>query len=133
MNDFGMITSQIANRNAIYSIDPKARNRINVAFMLATFCGQLTGTAAGNQLYAQGGWVRSGSASIGFICAALLTCCLRGPWEHGWIGWTGGFSMKKKDRLSADGKTTETTFYEKKNEKHDADKGDACSDVRDNR
>ncbi|KAJ9649631.1 hypothetical protein H2199_000409 [Coniosporium tulheliwenetii] len=54
LNDLGMQSAQIANRSSIYAIEPKARNRVNTAFMLFTFCGQLTGTAAGNSLYARG-------------------------------------------------------------------------------
>jgi predicted MFS family arabinose efflux permease len=112
LNDFGMQTAQIANRSAIYSIEPRARNRVNVAFMLSTFLGQLTGTAAGNRVYAAGGWIRSGSASVGFICASVLFCLIRGPWEEGWIGWGGGFSLRKRDQSTADGRTVETTFYQ---------------------
>lgn len=106
-NDLGMQTAQIANRSAIYAIEPKARNRTNTAFMVATFCGQLMGTAVGNRVYAAGGWIRSGSASVGFIGAALLVCFLRGPWETGWIGWGGGWNLKKKVVGSSDGKTVE--------------------------
>ncbi|SLM41044.1 major facilitator superfamily transporter [Lasallia pustulata] len=69
--DLGLQTSQIANRSNIYGIEPKARNRVNTAYMVAGFCGQLMGTAVGNHLYARGGWIRSGSASVGFIGAAL--------------------------------------------------------------
>lgn len=93
--DIGLQTSQIANRTAIYAVEPKGRNRVNTAYMVSVFCGQLMGTAAGNHLYAQGGWVRSGSASVGFIGAALVVCFLRGPHEAGWIGWHGGANMKK--------------------------------------
>lgn len=106
--DFGMQTAQIANRSAIYSIAPKARNRVNTAFMVATFCGQLMGTSAGNHIYASSGWIGSGSASVGFIGAAILFTLVRGPYETGWIGWHGGFSIRKKDKMSADGKTAET-------------------------
>ena len=95
--DLGLQTSQIANRSAIYSIEPKARNRVNTAYMVSVFCGQLMGTAAGNQLYARGGWVRSGSASVGFIGAALSICVARGPWEKGWVGWRGGWSIRRRD------------------------------------
>lgn len=93
--DFGQQIAQIANRTAIYSVAPKARNRVNTAYMLGVFCGQLMGTAAGNRLYAQGGWVRSGSASVGFAAAALVICLLRGPRETGWIGWKHGFVLRR--------------------------------------
>lgn len=106
--DFGMQTAQIANRSSIYAIEPKRRNGVNTAFMVATFCGQLVGTAAGNHIYAAGGWIASGSASVGFIGSAILVMLARGPWETRWVGWRGGWSFKKKDKTSADGKTTET-------------------------
>ncbi|OQO01353.1 hypothetical protein B0A48_12908 [Cryoendolithus antarcticus] len=104
MGDFGLQTAQIANRSAIYAVEPKGRNRVNTAFMLAVFCGQLTGTSVGSHLYARGGWIASGSFSMGSIGVALLLCLVRGPWEDGWIGWSGGWSVLKKDRRSGDGK-----------------------------
>jgi hypothetical protein len=109
--DFGNQTAQIANRSSIYSIEPKRRNGVNTAFMVATFCGQLIGTAAGNHVYAAAGWIGSGSASVGFIGAAILVIVARGPWEEKWAGWKGGWSMKKKDPNSADGKTSEKTHF----------------------
>lgn len=112
--DAGLQTVSVANRSAIYVIEPKARNRVNTAYMLATFCGQLTGTSAGNKLYAQGGWIKSGSCSVGFIGITFIIVALRGPWEEGWVGWNGGWSMRKKDKMSADGKTAETPTYEPK-------------------
>ena len=53
--DAGMQITQIANRIAIYAVEPHGRNRLNTVFMLFTFFGQLTGTSAGNSLYAKGG------------------------------------------------------------------------------
>ena len=95
--DLGMQISQISNRSAIFVIRPMARNRINTAYMVSVFCGQLMGTAVGNQLYSEGGWVKSGSASVGFIGAALLLCFVRGPWEKGYVGWRGGWSLRRRD------------------------------------
>jgi predicted MFS family arabinose efflux permease len=100
--DVGLQTSQIGNRTAIFGVEPLGRNRVNTAYMVSVFCGQLMGTAAGNHLYAQGGWVRSGSASVGFIGAALVFCVLRGPHEKGWIGWHGGADMKKQRVIKVD-------------------------------
>lgn len=56
------------------------------------------GTAAGNDLYAQGGWTQTGSASISFVGASLVICLARGPWETDWVGWGGGWSLKRKAR-----------------------------------
>ncbi|KAL9617795.1 MAG: hypothetical protein Q9160_007449 [Pyrenula sp. 1 TL-2023] len=93
--DIGMQTAQISNRSNIYSVAPLARNRVNTCYMVLTFAGQLTGTAAGNHLYARGGWILSGSANVGFVGAALFFCLVRGPHEQGWIGWRGGWALRK--------------------------------------
>lgn len=105
--DFGMQTAQIANRSSIYSIEPKGRNRVNTAFMVCVFCGQLVGTSVGSNLYAKGGWIASGSYSVGSMGVALLFTLVRGPWEDGWVGWHGGWSIHKKSKDSSDGKTGE--------------------------
>lgn len=124
LGDFGMQTAQIANRSAIYTIEPKARNCVNTAFMIFTFLGQLTGTSVGANLYARGGWIASGSYSMGSIGMALLVCSLRGPWEEGWIGWHGGWSITKKSRDSSDGKTHEAKHdLRRLNSHEDAEKG----------
>ncbi|MCJ1441391.1 MAG: hypothetical protein MMC23_001877 [Stictis urceolatum] len=104
--DFGMQTSQTANRTSIYQIDSKARNRINTAYMVSVFCGQLIGTSVGNHLYAEGGWVHSGNASVGFIAGALAISLVRGPWENGWVGWRGGWGWRRRD-LGGKGKDVE--------------------------
>lgn len=101
--DLGVQTSQVANRSSIYSIEPKARNRVNTVFMVFVFFGQLTGTSVGAHIYAEGGWIASQSFSVGAIGMGLLVTLTRGPWEKGWIGWHGGLSIFKKEKDSADG------------------------------
>lgn len=95
--DFGSQITQIANRTAIYGVAPKAASRVNTAFMVFSFCGQLTGTAVGNKVYAQGGWIRSGSVSVGFMGGATIILLLRGPMETRWFGWRGGLGPNRKD------------------------------------
>lgn len=94
--DFGIQTAMIANRSAIYGILPLARNRVNTAYMITAFCGQLTGTAVGNHVFARSGWIGSGSTSVGFLAAALLLCVVRGPRETRWVGWGGGWQIRKE-------------------------------------
>ncbi len=67
--------------------------------MVSLACRQLMGTAAGNHLYAQGGWTRSGSASVGFVGASLVICLARGPWETDWVGWGGGWGLKRRAKI----------------------------------
>ena len=95
-----MQLTQIANRSAIYAVEPTGRNRVNTAFMLMTFTGQLTGTAAGNELYERGGWLASGSLSVALVGLNLVFCAIRGPWEEGWYGWTGGFQLKRNNKTT---------------------------------
>ena len=105
--DAAMQLTQIANRSAIYSVEPTGRNRVNTAFMLMTFLGQLTGTSAGNELYERGGWRASGSLSVGLVGLNFVFCAIRGPWEEGWYGWSGGFNVKKRRQVEST-KTSET-------------------------
>ncbi|CCF41144.1 major facilitator superfamily transporter [Colletotrichum higginsianum] len=95
--DMGIQTAQTANRTSIYTINAKARNRVNTAYMVCVFCGQLTGTAVGNRLYAQGGWKYSGGASVGFIGLSIIITMLKGPRETRWVGWSGGHKLRRDD------------------------------------
>ncbi|OAA65547.1 major facilitator superfamily transporter dha1 transporter [Niveomyces insectorum RCEF 264] len=99
--DFGNQASNIALRASIYGLAPKAQNRVNAAFMISSFLGQLTGTAAGNHLYAMGGWRYSGALSIALLGFAIAVCIARGPREMGWFGWHGGWAIRR-DRIVND-------------------------------
>ncbi|KAK7717859.1 hypothetical protein SLS57_006235 [Botryosphaeria dothidea] len=97
--DLGFQSAQVANRAAIYAIAPKARNRVNTAFMVFTFCGQLMGTSVGTNVYVRHGWIASGSVSVGLVGVSLFFCAVRGPWERGWVGWSGGRRMGQLPRV----------------------------------
>lgn len=103
MMDTGANFAHTANRSNVYNLDAKARNRVNTAYMVFAFAGQLTGTAVGNRLYAEGGWVWSGSCNIAFIGSALIVAFIRGPREIGWVGWSGGWSVRKHDLKPSSG------------------------------
>ncbi|KAI0174810.1 major facilitator superfamily domain-containing protein [Pestalotiopsis sp. NC0098] len=95
LGDLGMNTIVVANRMAFANVDPTAQNAVNSVYMVMTFCGQLFGTAVGNNLYAQGGWIHSGALSIGLMGAAFLLVLVRGPHEKGWFGWGGGWDPRQ--------------------------------------
>ncbi|KAJ9609900.1 hypothetical protein H2200_006229 [Cladophialophora chaetospira] len=99
--DMGLQITQVANRAAIHAIEPTGRNRVNTAFMLCTFTGQLTGTSAGAKLYERGGWIASGSLSVALLGLTFVLCILRGPYEQGWIGWGGGWDVTKQNLAQA--------------------------------
>ncbi|KAF2105029.1 MFS general substrate transporter [Rhizodiscina lignyota] len=94
----------IAHRMAIYYVEPGAsRNRINTAFMLVTFFGQIMGTSAGNKIYeTYGGWRASGALSIGALVFALFIAGIRGPHEKRWVGWGGGWGVKDTKEVEED-------------------------------
>ncbi|KAI1160355.1 major facilitator superfamily domain-containing protein [Nemania serpens] len=98
--DTGSNFAHTANRSNIYGLDPNVRNRVNTVYMVFCFAGQLTGTAAGNRLYAQGGWLWSGGMNIGFIGAAVLIALARGPRESRWVGWKGGWNIRRDDTIA---------------------------------
>jgi hypothetical protein len=45
-----------------------------------------------------GGWVASGSLSVGVIACSYLIVAARGPYEKGWVGWGGGWGRKSKEK-----------------------------------
>ncbi|KAH8203830.1 hypothetical protein TruAng_002007 [Truncatella angustata] len=101
--DTGANFAHTANRTNVYNqLPPRMRNRVNTAYMVFSFAGQLTGTAVGNRLYAQGGWIWSGSCNIAFIGFGIILCFMRGPRETKWVGWRGGWNVRKDMMLETD-------------------------------
>ncbi|KAK8069082.1 MFS general substrate transporter [Apiospora phragmitis] len=96
LGDLGMTTVVVANRMAIASVDLTAQNAVNSVYMVSTFCGQLFGTALGNRLYAEGGWVHSGALGIGLVGLSLVVTIVRGPHEKRWLGWRGGWDLSRR-------------------------------------
>ncbi|KAF5247445.1 hypothetical protein FANTH_6392 [Fusarium anthophilum] len=117
--DVGMQTAAVSNRAAIFGINPKARNRVNTAYMALVFAGQLTGTAVGNRLYASGGWRRSGGCSIAFVGLSILIAIARGPREKGWIGWTGGWHPRREKPVITQTQTEDEEQGEEQNRKEE--------------
>jgi predicted MFS family arabinose efflux permease len=100
--DLGVNTVIVANRVAISNVDPTAHNAVNSVYMIFTFAGQLFGTAVGNALYARGGWTWSGALNIAQLTAALLLVAVRGPHETRWVGWRGGWDMRRPEGVMVD-------------------------------
>lgn len=110
MLDAGLIIVQISNRVAIHDVNPQGRNRVNTAFVSVLYLGQLTGTKAGNTVYEKyGGWIASGSLSVGIIMVAYVLVALRGPHEQGWIGWTGGWGLEAAQKAGDTEEAREAT------------------------
>lgn len=105
--DIGLQTSQIGNRTGIYAVEPLKRNRVNTAYMLGVFFGQLIGTAVGNELYAGGGWIHSGAMNIAFVGVAFLLCFVKGPHDAGWFAYKNGWNMSVQHKSQSQEKDEE--------------------------
>ena len=44
----------------------------------------------------EAGGLQVGSLSVALVGLNFVFCAIRGPWEEGWYGWTGGFHLKRK-------------------------------------
>jgi hypothetical protein len=55
--------------------------------LCSVFCGQLTGTAIGNRLFAKAGRLQFGSASVSVFEAFLVIRFVQAPHGTIWIGW----------------------------------------------
>lgn len=104
--DAGLMILQVSSRMSIHNVEPLARNKVNTAFVSVLYLGMLSGTKAGNEVYAKyGGWIATGGLSIGIMLAGLVVVFVRGPNETGWIGWRGGWGVQdeKADDLEVGG------------------------------
>lgn len=62
---------------------------------------------------------------MGFLGAALCVCCARGPWEKGWVGWRGGWGIRRRDlkAVGQGGGDVQSWQEEPKGEKSEGDVG----------
>lgn len=93
--DLGQQVALTACRVAIYESAPGARSRVNTAFVLFLFGGNILGTSLGPLLFVRFGWVVTEVAAVGFAGLAILLGGVRGPREEGWVGWGGGWGWKR--------------------------------------
>lgn len=103
LQDAGLTVVQVSNRMTIHPVEPTARNRVNSAFVCVMCLGQLMGTYVGSIIYEDyGGWVATGSFEVGLIVFSFILVALRGPHEKGWIGWTGGWGPRPREKHEID-------------------------------
>ena len=67
--DIGMQCIQLSNQTVIFSLNPKASNRINTIFMTAYFIGGSLGTFLSGTAWSLWGW--GGVSAVGGIMALL--------------------------------------------------------------
>ncbi|KAJ7148758.1 MFS DHA1 protein [Mycena crocata] len=97
--DFGAQGLQVSVVAGVFSIAPEARARLNALLILSIFLGQVTGTAVGTKLLAEGGYKLSSGIRVAFGAFELFILLMRGPHvaRKTWIGWEGGMEFRKKD------------------------------------
>ena len=72
MLDLGAQALHISNQSAIYALRPRARSRLNTAYMVAYFVGGAVMSAAASLLYSASGW--GGVCVLGAATAAAALC-----------------------------------------------------------
>jgi predicted MFS family arabinose efflux permease len=80
--DVGAQGLMVTNQSLIYSLAPKARSRINSAYMVCYFAGGAIGSALGSALYDSHGWagVTTLGATLGIIATlAAVVDAVRHP------------------------------------------------------
>jgi predicted MFS family arabinose efflux permease len=70
--DLGSQALHISNQSAIYALRPRARSRLNTAYMVAYFVGGAVMSAAASLLYSTAGW--GGVCVLGAATAAAALC-----------------------------------------------------------
>jgi len=70
--DLGSQALHISNQSAIYALRPRARSRLNTAYMVAYFVGGAVMSAAASLLYSVAGW--GGVCVLGAATAAAALC-----------------------------------------------------------
>jgi predicted MFS family arabinose efflux permease len=72
--DLGVQAGHVSNQTRIYSLDPKAKSRLNTVYMVCYFAGGAFGSFGGSWGWRWAGWW--GVCGFAFLCliAALLFC-----------------------------------------------------------
>jgi len=70
--DLGSLALHISNQSAIYALRPRARSRLNTAYMVAYFVGGAVMSAAASLIYSVAGW--GGVCVLGAATAAAALC-----------------------------------------------------------
>ncbi|EAL22725.1 hypothetical protein CNBB1730 [Cryptococcus deneoformans B-3501A] len=115
--DVGQQLNQLGNGYRVAGIDPNARARLNGCNLLALFAGQTSGTAIMTKIYNSHGWYPTAGTAVAFLGVGMLALLLRGPHETGWIGWSGGWKVLKKEKMSDTSANAITEKFKSKKKK----------------
>ncbi|EPS92705.1 hypothetical protein FOMPIDRAFT_1056624 [Fomitopsis schrenkii] len=90
-------TTSVSLVNMAFAVDPSARSRINAVMSVSLFIGQVIGTSASTQVFLQDGWRACYGMALAWTGFQGLLLLLRGPHlpKNQWIGWSGGWRVRK--------------------------------------
>ncbi|RDX44131.1 MFS general substrate transporter [Lentinus brumalis] len=90
-------TQQVSLTTAVLGLDANARSRLNAVLILSLFIGQVMGTSVGSKVFTEHGWRADASLNLAWTGFTLVVLLLRGPHcpRYTWIGWQGGFELRK--------------------------------------
>ncbi|WP_230971472.1 MFS transporter [Nitrogeniibacter aestuarii] len=72
MLDLAVQLVHVSNQNAIYALDPNARNRLNAGYMTCYFIGGATGSWLAGYLYAHAGWPGIVATAVGIATLGIV-------------------------------------------------------------
>ncbi|KAK7057734.1 MFS DHA1 protein [Favolaschia claudopus] len=103
--DLGAQATQVSLTTTIFGYG----NTIRYSQAIELF-GQVMGTAVGTKLYVEGGYKLSSGIRVVFAGIELLALLLRGPnvSRYTWVGWEGGFNLRRKPEPSPSVAVVET-------------------------
>lgn len=87
--DLAVQLVHVSNQNAVYALQPQARNRLNAGYITCYFLGGAMGSMLGSQLYQAQGW--SGVVMAGVVISLLALA----------VGSIGLLRQRRADSLTA--------------------------------
>lgn len=72
MLDLAVQLVHVSNQNAIYALDPNARNRLNAGYMTCYFIGGASGSWLAGYLYAHAGWPGIVATAVGIATLGIV-------------------------------------------------------------
>ncbi|KAH8119352.1 major facilitator superfamily domain-containing protein [Phellopilus nigrolimitatus] len=96
---------QVSIATSVYSVDAKARSRLNAVLLISIFLGFVMGTNVGSHIFVRFGWRADSAFAMGLGALQVVFLLIRGPHvqRFTWFGYEGGFGARKKLDTDEDG------------------------------
>lgn len=70
------------------------------------------------KIYNSHGWHPTAGTAIAFLGVGIFALLVRGPHETGWIGWSGGRKVLKKEKMNDTSANAVTEKFKSKKRRH---------------